>query len=327
MKKKTIDEIIKFANKYTLIDVRAPEEFKKGHIPLAQNIPLFSDLMRKLVGIEYKQKGRESAISFALENIGSTLPSLVEKAKKLGIKKPFCIYCARGGMRSSSMAWLFDLFGLNTTVIIGGYKKFRNWTIKQFDVQKKVTVLGGKTGSGKTQLLKYFKNNEKQVVDLEKLAQHKGSVFGGDKNKQKTQQQFENDLALEWFLCNPVRPIWIEDESRKIGSVTIPEGIWLQMQNAKVYFLQTTQGIRTKNIIKEYGTLDKNFLLNASKTIYNQLGDQKYRCVVDAIKNDSLERACKILLDYYDKKYEFGIQKKKNVHYITKKQLLGEIGI
>jgi tRNA 2-selenouridine synthase len=198
--------------------------------------------------------------------------------------------------------------------LVGGYKAFRNWALDQLVVPQQVRLLGGKTGSGKTEYLHFLAKNDEQIIDLEARARHKGSVFGGDKDKQATQQQFENDLAIQWAFLNKNLPVWIEDESRKIGSVIIPESIWLQMQQAPFYFLLARRKDRIVRIVYEYGFLDKNFLLHALAEIKEHLGLERYQIIKSYIEQYEYRQAFEMLLDYYDKKYTYGLSRKKIEH-------------
>lgn len=307
---KNIQDIFAQRDSYVLVDVRAPSEFARGHIPGAYNIPLFSDEIRALVGTCYVQQGREIAMHVAMQQIGSNLDQLVIQAQQIRNNKIVCVYCARGGMRSASVSWLFALFKLPVVQLSGGYKAFRNWALAQFESPLVLQLLSGKTGSGKTVYLNHLAQTGNQVIDLEGLARHKGSVFGGDKRNQATQQQFENDLAFVWARCDPQIPVWVEDESRKIGSVIIPEPIWLLMQRAPAYVLLSTRTERIARIMCEYGVLDHQFLLQALADIKDHIGLALYQTLRDAIQNNKYEFAIDILLTYYDKKYSYGFLRK-----------------
>jgi len=301
-------------DEWSLIDVRSPSEFKRGHIPGAHNIPLFSDQVRAIVGKIYVNEGKERAMHVAMEHLGPHLTELVDQAKKiyrLFGGKTLCVYCARGGMRSGSVAWLFNLFQLPVVQLDRGYKAYRNWVLAQFTKRRSIMLLSGKTGSGKTELLRRMSKRGKQVIDLEGLACHKGSVFGGSKDKQPTQQQFENDLAWQWAQLDLDIPVWLEGESRKIGSVIIPEGVWLQMQKAPIYLLEKPREERIKRIMSEYGFLDKSFLLKAVEELKDHLGSARCCLVKRNIEKNSLVPAIELLLAYYDAKYDHGLKQKK----------------
>ena len=310
MRVDTFDNILNYAEPVLFVDVRSPGEFARGHIPGAYNIPLFSDQIRALVGTIYVQQGREKAMHVAMQHVGPRFDDLVTQVKQLFVSGIICVYCARGGMRSGSVAWLYNFFGLPVVQLTGGYKVFRNWVIAQFEKKLKLCVLGGPTGAGKTEYLHMLERMGEQVLDLEKYAQHRGSVFGGDKDRQATQQQFENDCAWTLAKLDLGKKVWVEDESRKIGSVIVPEVLWLQMRSAQFYYLITRREERMMRIFEEYGSLDKNFLLRALAEIKYHLGLQNYAHVRMLMEQNNIREAFDILLNYYDKKYAHGMANK-----------------
>jgi tRNA 2-selenouridine synthase len=312
MSKKLFEELFFNHKDYLFIDVRSPSEFKKGHIPGAYNIPLFSDQLRALVGAIYVQEGKEKAVHFALERVSPQFSSFAQEAQGLyqKSKKTLVVYCARGGMRSGALTWLFTLFNLPVIQLERGYKAYRNWAMSQFSLTRQVNLLSGKTGAGKTECLLRWLKQGRQIIDLEGLADHKGSVFGGDKDTQATQQQFENDLAWQWAQLDSKKEVWLESESRKIGAVIIPEPIWLQMKHAPVYVLECSQEERLDRIMREYGVLPLEFLLRALAEIKDHLGSERYFQVKILMDNGEIKEAFIILLAYYDKKYDHSLQKK-----------------
>ncbi|MFN3940651.1 MAG: tRNA 2-selenouridine(34) synthase MnmH, partial [Chitinophagales bacterium] len=206
-----------------LIDVRSPAEYAHAHIPGAVNMPLLSDAERKQTGIAYKREGQEAAIKLGLDLVGVKLSRFVAEAKNIAMNNAVALHCWRGGMRSKSMAILFDFAGIRTYVIKGGYKSFRRLAKKYFDMPYSMLILGGNTGSGKTEVLHALQMAGEQVIDLEALAHHKGSAFGAlGEETQPTTEQFENDLFYALRKCNLQKHIWLEDESHLIGTVFIP---------------------------------------------------------------------------------------------------------
>ena len=160
-----------------VIDVRSPIEFDHGRIPHAINLPLFTDEERRIVGTCYKKSGKRPAIEKGLELIA--FPRILQEIRNLKLPPSITLYCARGGMRSASMAWLLELLGYEVLTIDGGYKSFRKWVHEQFFCSYNLRVLGGETGSGKTKLLQCLESVGEKIIDLEGLAHHRGSVFGG----------------------------------------------------------------------------------------------------------------------------------------------------
>ena len=209
-----IPEFLQYAHQQLVIDVRSPAEYQHAHMPGAVNIPLFDNEERKIVGTIYKQKSREDAIKIGLDLFGPKMRRIVEEVESLLQnktteendaekqeqidRKSVAIYCWRGGMRSGAVAWLLSLYGYKIYLLDGGYKAFRNWVLGQFEKEYSLKVLGGFTGSGKTEILKELKEKGQNVIDLEKLAHHKGSAFGRlGEEAQPTSEMFENTLAIE----------------------------------------------------------------------------------------------------------------------------------
>ena len=303
-----------------VLDVRTPAEFNEGHIPLAVNLPLFSNDERKIIGTTYKQVSREKAILQALKFVGPELYNLAIKAMAFAGKKQILIHCWRGGMRSSSVAWLLNMLGRETITLKRGYKAFRNYALKTFSFPYQFRILGGKTGSSKTLLLRELQKKGEQIIDLEGLAFHKGSAFGGiGQDAHTTQEQFENDLAHALGSMNREKIIWLEDESRHVGRLVIPQFIWEKMRASPVVFLDIPQPVRVEYLKEQYG-LQKEIapLKNAFMDIKKRLGDVRYNDAVSALQNGDFGLACKIALDYYDRAYEFGLSKRNpdSIHKI-----------
>ena len=174
----SIQQYLEKAQKVQIIDVRSPKEFKHAHIPGAINMPLFDDAERAIVGTAYKQEGREIAILKGLEIVGPKMAPMVAEIKEKFSGKPIVLHCWRGGMRSKSVATLLSFCGIDTEVIKGGYKSYRKEVQNLFLQNMEYIILGGRTGSAKTKILSALKTSGEQVIDLEKLANHKGSAFG-----------------------------------------------------------------------------------------------------------------------------------------------------
>src|SRR5687768_11630406 len=206
-----IDDILRNIGQWQIIDVRSPGEYESGHIPGAINIPLFDDEERARVGTLYKQTSPESAMQEGLEIAGPKMAWYLESAKPLlkESDKNILIHCWRGGKRSGAIHWLFNFSGIKSYRLEGGYKSYRNSAHAFFnDHTFDFRILGGYTGSGKTEILKELAKHGQQVVDLEKLAHHKGSAFGSiGEEKQPTNEQFENDLFAAFSTLDPAKPI------------------------------------------------------------------------------------------------------------------------
>lgn len=306
-------DFYKLSKEIPIIDVRSPKEFETGHIPGAYNIPIFSNEERAIVGTTYKQEGKEPAVLKGLEIVGTKLRTFADTARKLSVNNKILVHCWRGGMRSASMAWLFETVGINTFILDGGYKAFRNYGKTQLSKSNNLIILGGLTGSGKTEILLNIKENGEQVVDLEGLAHHKGSAFGAlGQKKQETNEQFENDLIYEWLSLDLSKPIWIEDESHSIGSNWIPNELFDLMRKATVLKIEIPKSERIKRLVKEYAGFDTQHLENCILRIGKRLGGQHVKAALESLKNGKLDVVADITLTYYDKSYNFGIEQRKN---------------
>ena len=256
-----IDAFLSLDKSIPVADVRTPAEFEQGHICGAHNIPLFTNEERVLVGTTYKQVGREQAILLGFDLTGSKWSSFIKQALEIAPEKKIAVHCWRGGMRSGAMAWALNLYGFDVYLLQGGYKKYRRWVLDKFGGPFNISILGGLTGSGKTKVLMELRAKGEQVIDLERIARHQGSAYGSmNVMVQPSQEQFENDLAVELNQLNPKQPLWIEDESITIGKRSIPNPLWRQMREAKVMVIKVPLEERVKFLVDEYGKLDKDFL-------------------------------------------------------------------
>lgn len=293
-----------------LIDVRTPAEFAKGHIPGAVNLPLFSNEERAVVGTAYKQESPEVALLKGLDFVGPKMRSFVEQARAIAPEKKLTVHCWRGGRRSESMGWLLNLAGFDIQTVKGGYKAYRNHILRAFaDRKLRIRILGGYTGSGKTEVLKALADRGEQVIDLEGLARHKGSAFGAlGEAPQPSVEQFENDLYEVFRQIDPVRPVWVEDESQSIGRVYIPLGFWRQMRSAKLIVLQLPKEERVRYLVQTYAQYPPEQLVEAYGRIQKRLGGQHVKTAVAALRKGDFETAAAVALRYYDKTYRFGLE-------------------
>jgi len=308
---------MQLSSSVVLIDVRTPAEFKQGHVPGAFNIPLFSNEERVQVGTTYKQIGREQAILLGFDLTGSKWSGFIKQALEIAPDKKVAVHCWRGGMRSGAMAWALGLYGFDVLIITGGYKNYRRWAHAQFEKDYPLCVLGGMTGSGKTKILKQLATMNEQVIDLEELAQHQGSTYGTlGRLVQPSQEQFENDLAGELHGLDPCRRIWVEDESLTIGKRTIPRTFWNGMQAAMLFDVQAPLEVRVQALVEEYGSLDKDFLVECTERIRKRLGPEQTKRAVTAIREGRMEDFIREVLVYYDKTYRTGLQGRDARHII-----------
>ncbi|SMC46703.1 tRNA 2-selenouridine(34) synthase MnmH [Pedobacter africanus] len=307
-----IQDFLSMQEPVPLIDVRTPAEFAQGKVPGAFNIPIFTNDERVQVGTTYKQIGREQAILLGFDLTGNKWSGFIKQALEIAPGKKIALHCWRGGMRSGAMAWAFDLYGFEVYLISGGYKNYRRWALEQFKKSYPLTVLGGMTGSGKTRILQQLQAMGEQVIDLEALAQHQGSSYGTmNKMVQPTQEQFENNLALQLHLLNPERPVWVEDESLTIGKRCIPKTFWDQMRTACLFKVEVPLNHRITTLAQEYGELDKDFLVECTERIWKRLGPEQTRNAINAIRENRMEDFVSYVLAYYDKTYTTGLNKRK----------------
>jgi len=338
-----------FINDVPLLDVRAPVEFEQGAFPNAVNIPLMTDDEREAVGIRYKEQGQDAAILLGAELVTEEGQN---KRKKLwaeffekSIKNSGggYLYCYRGGLRSQiSQQWILDETGTDYSRVKGGYKAMRRFLIESTErIAKKIpiVILGGRTGSGKTRVLKKLENS----IDLEGLANHRGSAFGPTATPQPSQINFENALAIELLKKEAagVQFLVIEDEARNVGSLGVPQALFDVMQQSPLIRLEVSQSNRNQISIEEYVVdTQKHFnevygekegelklsehLLNSLSKIQKRLGGVRYKEAEAQMKTAIEQRfdtgsldgfipvVNTLLIDYYDPMYDYQIEKKKD---------------
>jgi tRNA 2-selenouridine synthase len=318
--KTDITTFLDLSVKTPIIDVRSPSEFNTGHIPGAYNIPLFDDREREAVGIRYKKDGRIKAILEGLKLSGPSMHLKLEQALKISKEGRLLVHCWRGGMRSEAIAWLFSLGGIETDVLEGGYKSYRHYVLENLSVNRNMIILGGLTGSGKTHILGYLKDKGHQVIDLEGLANHKGSAFGSlGQLPQPSSENFANLLFDEWKHIDPCRPVWLEDESRNIGTVFMPEEFYLNMQKNPAVILLMNIKTRLPRLIEEYSCYSSDELVSTVMKISKRLGGDRTKEATEAVQRGDFAKAIEITLHYYDKAYLFGLGKRqgKDIYYIN----------
>jgi tRNA 2-selenouridine synthase len=343
-----IEQFLELAKQYPVLDVRSPGEFKHAHIPGAYSLPLFTDEERKIVGTAYKQESREQAIKIGLDFFGPKMRKMVEDVESLVVShksgvspaiensrlmtndsRLILVHCWRGGMRSGAVSWLLDMYGFKVYTLVGGYKKFRNYVLDTFKLPFQFNILGGYTGSGKTELLKTLKEKGEPVIDLENLASHKGSAFGNiGLPEQPGQEMFENLLGCELrgVGCQvntntlttdnkqPATSIWLEDESQRIGRVNIPHDLWKAMRQSPVYFLDIPFEERLGHIVQEYGQLDPEKVEEAITRISQKLGNLNAKTAILLLKKGKITESFDILLKYYDKHYFKSLHNREGIN-------------
>lgn len=305
-------EFLELSESIPVIDVRSPSEYRKGHIPAACNIPLFSDDERAEVGTLYKQENQQSAVIRALDIVGPKMSGLLKEGiKKAGEAKKLLVHCWRGGSRSESMAWLFGNAGIECVLLEGGYKAYRNYILDQLAAPRKMIILGGLTGSGKTDILAELSRTGEQVVDLEALACHKGSAFGAlGQAAQPGSEHFANLLYDVLRKQDPGKRVFVEDESHNIGTVSIPDEFFRLMREAMVIALMPDISIRMPKLKEEYGAFSSVQLADSVKKISKKLGGDNTDAALRAIQANDLETAIEIVLGYYDRTYRYGLSQR-----------------
>lgn len=306
------EEFLKLKNSFPLVDVRSPGEFDEGHIRGAVNLPIFNDQERALVGTIYVREGRIPAIEKGLEIVGPKMVQFVQEAARVAPAGKLLVHCWRGGMRSESMAWLFERVGIECFTLRGGYKSFRNYLREKLGNIPKLVVIEGHTGSGKTEILKNLKSLGEQVIDLEGLANHRGSVFGGiGQAEQPTTQQFQNDLFDEMIDFDLSKRVWIEGESLSVGRVFLPDTLWSSMNQAHCLEILVPREARINRIVTDYGTLPNEAMIRAIGSLTKRLGDEFTKDILHHYQENHLDRVAEKLLGYYDRTYEFSRKKFK----------------
>ena len=310
-----------------LIDVRSPVEFHRGAVPGAVNLPLLTDDERDAVGKTYKAQGHEAAVA-----LGHQLVADDTKASRIAAWRAFAdehpqalITCWRGGLRSQiAQGWLADA-GIDLPRVAGGFKALRQFclhTIQSAAAARRFVVVGGRTGSGKTHVVRAAP----AYVDLEAIANHRGSAFGGFPTPQPPPVTFENAVAVALLKLSPDEPVVVEDESRTIGRLAIPATLYSAMQHAPIVLLDVDDAGRIDNIFREY-VVDSHdpepHLTTALSRIERRLGGVRYRelaALMDAaFRADAPRRADahrvwirRLLEYYYDPMYDYQLAGKKD---------------
>ncbi|MFL5808405.1 MAG: tRNA 2-selenouridine(34) synthase MnmH, partial [Flavisolibacter sp.] len=324
-----------------------------AQIPGALSLPLFTDEERKIVGTTYKQQSREQAIKIGLDMFGPKMRKMVEEVEEISNKQgatgkeansqlptanSIFLYCWRGGMRSSAVAWLLDLYGFKVYTLAGGYKAFRNHVLQTFQEPFSFRIIGGFTGSGKTEILQELEKNGEPAIDLEKIASHKGSAFGAFKmptqptpemfenllakalwritenSKFKVQSQNSTNLPADSFTIHDSRPtIWLEDESQRIGDLNIPSALWETMRQSPLIFLEIPFEERLNHLTEEYMGCDTEKLMDSVRRISKRLGGLETKNTIELLEKGDHKEAFRILLNYYDKRYLKGLHNREQL--------------
>lgn len=306
----SLDDFWSLRDRFPMIDARSEGEFEQSHIPGSINIPILNNSERIEVGTLYKQEGSEDATIKGFELVGPRFHLILKDVLKKFPEKKIIIYCWRGGMRSQILSWLLTMVGFEVYRLKGGYKTYRTYSFNIVRADWELIVLGGKTGTGKTRLLKELKNKGEQIIDLEGLANHKGSSFGSiGQPPQPTVEQFENLFAEALRKQNPEKKIWVENESRKIGRLILPDKFYHQMLAAPLIDILKTDQERIDLITEEYAILPADELILAVLRLKKRLGGLRTSQAIEAIVEGNHSSWIANMLIYYDKAYNFDLDK------------------
>ena len=293
--------------------MRSEKEFSEGHIPGAVNLPILNNEERIAVGTDYKQKGQAEAIKTGFRLAGPRFAEIISHAEGIAGGKDLLVHCWRGGMRSSNFCQLLGMARIQTHQLQGGYKTYRERALASYQVPMRLHIIGGYTGSGKSDILRALRKRGEQVIDLEVLANHKGSAFGGlMMPSQPSTEQFQNDLFEELMRLDVSRRVWVEDESIAIGKIFLPDSFWRQMSSSPVYALEVNREVRIDRLVKEYGHSDPEEFLKAMVNITKKLGGQNFKAAKEKLFDGDMASTIEILLGYYDKAYRTGLQNKQH---------------
>ncbi len=308
----SIEELLKLRHQLPLIDVRSQGEFTQGHIPGAFNIPLLNDNERVIVGTAYKKQGQLIAIKEGFRLVGPRLLEIINQTEKIAKGNEILVNCWRGGMRSTNFSQFVGMARIKSTTLKGGYKSYRQQALQTFQKPLNITLITGCTGSGKSEILRELENAGEQILDLENLAHHKGSAFGGlMMPSQPTTEQFQNNLFEAILKLDLTKRIWVEDESITIGKVSLPVDFWRQMQKSTLLQMNVSKEVRIKRLVNEYGIANKEEFSLAMNKIAKRLGGQHLKAANEKLTQGDMESTIDILLTYYDKYYLGSIDKKK----------------
>ncbi len=309
----SVHEFLSLRDTLPVADVRSENEFASGHIAGAFNIPLLNNAERVAVGTDYKQKGKDAAIRTGFRLVGPRLEQLVNSAAELAGNRELIVHCWRGGMRSRNFCVFAAMAGVRTHHVKGGYKAYRQLAMESFNKPFPFLVIGGKTGSGKSDLLRALAERGEQVIDLEAMANHKGSAFGGLlQPPQPTTEQFQNDLFEAILKLDLTRPVWIEDESIAIGKIFLPDVFWHRKKVSPVVRIELDKAMRVERLVQEYGPADRGEFLQSMEKVTKKLGGQNFNEAKALLEQGNLHGTIDILLSYYDKAYLASLEKKSS---------------
>jgi len=308
----TIEELLQLreSKQLQLVDVRSPSEFEDATIPGSTNIPLFNDAERAEIGTIYKQVSIQAAKDRGLEIVSAKLPAFIKSFEQIQGQK--AVFCWRGGMRSKTTATVLSLMGIRAYRLTGGFRAYRKWvveTLEQMSLQQHAFVINGRTGSGKTAILQKLKEQGFPVIDLEGMAGHRGSIFGGIGLKPHNQKTFEAHLVTELIKLRDKPFFLVEGESKRIGKAVLPAFLMEKKETGTQLMLQIPLEERVRNILEDYRPWEhQEEVLVAFSRIRNRIHTPIAKEIELALEQERYEEAVRHLLEYYyDPRYEFAI--------------------
>lgn len=312
------EEVLKGFNKpYVFIDVRSPREFEEATIPGSINIPLFSDLEREEIGTVYVKESHEKAKKLGIEIVSRKLPIIYDEFRKIDeSNKISIIFCARGGMRSSSIASLLEAIGMKVYKLYSGYKGYRayiNGCLPKVFEEIKFVVLYGNTGTAKTHLLHKLKEKGYDILDIEGCANHRGSLLGsvglGDQNSQK---MFES-LVFDQLKNRKRNVVFTEGESKRIGKIIMTDSMYNSIQSGKNVLVNAPISSRVNNIKNDYITNSEslNEIVEALTRMKKYISESRIENYINNIKKGEIDLVIEdLMIKYYDPMYNH-----KNISY------------
>ncbi len=302
------------------VDLRSPSEFAEDHLPNAYNLPIFTDGEREQVGTVYHQQSHDKARFMALDLVAPKLPTLLRELQKLSLDYDLVLYCWRGGMRSQTIAQMAALLKIACHRLDGGYKAYRKDLTKQLEAELpyKLIVIHGLTGCGKTQILQILEAKfGLQSIDLEGLANHRGSVFGSvGLVEQPTQKHFQSLLWQKLATFDKNLPVFVECESKRVGKITLDPPFFKAMKDGRHFLVYDTVINRTARLIDDYQPLLNHQAIGEALNappLRKRFGQAQVDALNQLWQANQYDKLTAWLLEnYYDPLYNYADQPDQN---------------
>ncbi|MBS4201853.1 tRNA 2-selenouridine(34) synthase MnmH [Bacillus sp. FJAT-49732] len=291
-----------------LIDVRSPSEFNHSTIPGSLNIPLFNDEERAEIGTLYKQVSPEAAQDRGLEIVSAKLPDFIKAFKQLN--REITVFCWRGGMRSKTSATVLDLMNVKVNRLQGGVRAYRKWVVdkmERMDLSKKAFILNGNTGTGKTLILRKLQKEGYPVIDLEQMANHRGSIFGQIGLNPHNQKTFDSLLVERLEQLQDSSYVLFEGESKRIGKAVLPQALYDMKEKGTQIFIELPMEERVQQILDDYSPWEyKSECMEAFRKIKSRIHTPIATQIEECLHSEEFSLAVRLLLEYYyDPRYKF----------------------